>query len=301
MSVTQSLPVASSLVILLFALFVFRRYRSRGGTHLLLWGLGLTMFGVGSFAEAYSAVGWHPTVFRLWYLGGAVLNAAWLGQGTVTLLSGQRMPNLLVALFLGYTVAGALFAALAAAVDIRPGYVALLIAFHGIIFTGLLYRRWVRTWSPQRLTAALVVLLVAGSVGAAYLMFATPLNAAAFSPDRTLSAQYREILPPGALIRRLTPIFNIYGTITLVGGALYSAWLLWRKEIVPNRVLGNVLIAAGALSLAFASTLVRLGLADYLYLAELAAAVLMFSGFLLATLRVQPLARSAYERAESGA
>lgn len=86
-------------------------------------------------------------------------------------------------------------------------------------------------------------------------------------------------------MRRLTPIFNIYGLITLVGGALYSAWLLWRKEIVPNRVIGNVLIAAGALALGFASTLVRLGLGDYLYVAELIAAVFMFAGFLLATSR----------------
>src|SRR3989304_3423871 len=50
---------------------------------------------------------------------------------------------------------------------------------------------------------------------------------------------------------------------------------------MPNRVLGNVLIATGALSLAFASSLVRLGLGDYLYVAELAGAGVMFAGVLL--------------------
>src|SRR3990172_4081551 len=289
MSVTRALPVASALVILVFALLVFRRYRRRGGTHLLVWGIGLTMFGVGSFTEAYSSLAWDPTVFRLWYLGGAILNAAWLGQGTVYLLSGQGMPNLLLALIMGYAAAALLFIGLAAP-----------LAFHGIIFTVALSRRWIRKWSPQRLTTVLTILLAAGSLGAAYLTFTLPLNAATFDPAQTLSAQYREILPPGAVVRRFTPIFNIYGTISLVGGALYSAWLLWRKEIMPNRVLGNVLIATGALSLAFASSLVRLGLGDYLYLAELAGAVLMFAGFLLATVRVE-VRRAAYEQAGSQA
>ena len=226
MSGTQLLAVASSIVIVLFAALVFRRYAQRGGTHLLLWGIGLSMFGIGSLAEAYSVLAWHPVVFRLWYLTGAILNAAWLGQGTVFLLSKRK-----------------------------------------------------------RLARILLGLLVLGSVLGTYLIFTTPLNPARFNTREPLSTQYREILPPGATVRKLTPLFNIYGLITLVGGALYSAWLLYRKEIVPNRVIGNILIAGGALAIGFASTLVRLGLGDYLYLGELAAAILMFAGFLLATAR----------------
>ncbi|MGH2454342.1 MAG: hypothetical protein ACRDF5_11395 [bacterium] len=283
MNSNQILPVASALVIIIFAYLVVQRYLRRGGAHLMVWGVGLAMFGVGSFAEAYSAVAWNPTIFRLWYLGGAILNAAWLGQGTVYLLSGQRLPNLLVSLILGYVAAAVLFITLAAPLALDRRIVATLISFHGLIFGAAFYRRLVRRWPPSRVTAALTGLLVAGSLVATYLIFIVPLDATRFSPDQTLSAQYREILPPGATVRRLTPIFNIYGLIALVGGALYSAFLLWRKEIAPNRVVGNILIATGALALGFASTLVRLGLADYLYLAELAAAILMFAGFLLAT------------------
>ncbi len=288
---TQALPIASAIVIVLFALLVFRRYGERGGTHLLVWGTGLAMFGVASLAEAYSALAWSPTVFRLWYLGGAVLNAAWLGHGTVYLLSGQRLPHLLVSLTLGYALAAALFIALARPLHIAGGTLAALIAFHGLVFAASLQRRWVRKWDAGRLTVALTVVLIAGSLGAGYLIFTTPLDAGAFDRAQTLSAQYRQILPPGALVRRLTPIFNIYGLIALVGGALYSSWLLWRKETVPHRVIGNMLIALGALSLGLASVLVRLGLADYLYLAELAGAILMFGGFLVATLRAQAMAR----------
>ncbi len=98
-----------------------------------------------------------------------------------------------------------------------------------------------------------------------------------------LSEQYKQILSPGAPVRAMTPIFNIYGTVFLVGGALYSAYLFWRKRVLPPRVMGNILIAAGALVIASASTLTRLFFAGFLYLGELVAAILMFAGFIIAT------------------
>jgi hypothetical protein len=92
----------------------------------------------------------------------------------------------------------------------------------------------------------------------------------------------RGILPLGTPVRLTTPFFNIYGLLTLVGGAIYSAYLFWRKRVMPNRVVANVLIAAGALAIGFASTLTRLGYGEYLYLGELISAILMFIGFRLA-------------------
>src|SRR3989449_9657517 len=130
-----------------------------------------------------------------------------------------------------------------------------------------------------------MLVLLGASLAAASVVFAEPLNAGAFDPRTPLGVQFRAVLPEGAAVRKLTPVFNIYGTFTLVGGALYSAWLLWRKEIVPGRVIGNLLIAAGGLSLALVSTLTRLGSGGLLPVAELVAAGLMFAGFLLATSR----------------
>ena len=92
----------------------------------------------------------------------------------------------------------------------------------------------------------------------------------------------RGLLPLGTPVRLTTPFFNIYGLLTLVGGAIYSSFLFWRKRVLPNRVMGNVLIAAGALSIGFASTLTRLGNGQFLYLGELISAILMFSGFMMA-------------------
>jgi len=53
--------------------------------------------------------------------------------------------------------------------------------------------------------------------------------------------------------------------------------------VLPNRVVANVLIAAGALLIGFASTLSRLGYGQFLYLGELLAAILMFIGFMVAS------------------
>lgn len=54
-----------------------------------------------------------------------------------------------------------------------------------------------------------------------------------------------------------------------MGGALYSAWIFWRKRILLHRVIGNVLIAAGALLPAFGGAFSRLGVSGALYISEL--------------------------------
>jgi hypothetical protein len=221
---TRWLPFTSTVVSVVFAIAVLVRYRRRRGLYLLFWGLGLILYSLGTFAELYSTFAWSALVFRLWYIGGALLTAAWLGQGTVYLLVRRR--NWAHFLMIGLMVASAL---------------------------------------------------------AVIVMFATPLDASAFDPSEALSAQYKHIMPSDALVRRLTPLFNVYGTVWLVGGAVYSAWIFWRKRILLHRVVGNVLIALGALAPAIGGSLSRLGTSEFLYVSELLGAVLMFLGFIRAT------------------
>lgn len=227
MSINSILPFVSTAVMLAFTMYVLQRYAVRRAPHFLFWGLGLAMFGAASFAEAYLALAWNKWVFFIWYFFGAVLNAGWIGQGTVYLL---------------------------------------------------FRKKWVHS---------LTAIVVLGSLVALVLMLQImpKLDVAQFTTAKPISDQYRHIMPSvkeGGAVRLTTPFFNIYGLITLVGGALWSAYLFWRKRVLPNRVIGNVLIAAGALSIGFASTLTRLGIGSYLYLGELVAAVLMFVGFLVA-------------------
>jgi hypothetical protein len=93
------LPLLASITSFVFAFFVFKRYLARRGAHLLLWGIGMIFYGIGGFCEAYYGFfGWNPLIFRLWYLFGAILVAAWLGQGTVYLLARRRWANALMLL-----------------------------------------------------------------------------------------------------------------------------------------------------------------------------------------------------------
>lgn len=222
----QYIPILSTLVTFVFAAAVFNRYQRRKGTHLLLWGIGLVFYGLGTLTEVILSFTFSEPALKVWYLCGAMLTAAWLGQGTVHLL--VRKPK----------VAG-----------------------------------------------TLTVILAVVSLIAASLVFLAPITeqAATFSTSLPVSAQYEEILVRSGAMVALTILLNIYGTITLVGGAVYSAWLFWRKKVLLNRVLGNVLIAAGALMPAMGGTLLKAGLADWLYVSELLGVVIMYSGFMLAT------------------
>jgi hypothetical protein len=203
---------------------VFSRYFRRRGPHLLLWGIGLALYALGTFTEAYLALSWSPLMLRLWYLCGAMLTAAWLGQGTVYLLIRRR---------------------------------------------GVAH--------------ALLALLLIASVAAIAGVFAAPLDASAFHLGIPISSQYKDILTRSGLLVLLTILLNIYGTVGLIGGAAWSAYLFWRKRVLPNRVIGNMFIAVGALFPAGAGTFIQLGLADWLYLSEMLGATLMFAGFWLAT------------------
>jgi hypothetical protein len=234
MSLNQILPFITTIIMFVFVVLVVVRYVQHRSMHLLMWSIGLSLFAVAGSAEAYSTFGFNDVVFRLWYLCGAVLTAAWIGQGTVYLLLRRRWGNITLAILLALTLI------------------------------------------------------------AVFIMFTTSLDPAAvshFDPSQPLSKQYQAnastpgIIPPGSPIRGTTAIFNIYGTLALVGGAIYSTYLFWRKRVMGDRVIGNILVAAGALIIAGASTLARIGNGEFLYLGELLSAILMFAGFIVASRR----------------
>ena len=79
----------------------------------------------------------------------------------------------------------------------------------------------------------------------------------------------------------ITPIFNTFGTLALVGGAVCSAWVFWRKRILPHRVVANILIAVGAFFPALGGIhLISTGTIDLFFLFELIGVIIMFIGFL---------------------
>ena len=233
------LPFTSTLVTAAFAVAVFSRYFRRGGTHLLFWGIGLMLYGLGTLSEAFLGLAWSPFMLRVWYMCGAMLTAAWLGQGTLYLL--VRKPGVAHSFAIGLAIV---------------------------------------------------------SVVAIVSVFLAPTTRMVYNTSLPASVQYKDILMRNSLMIVLTIVLNIYGTVLLVGGALYSAFLFWRKRVLAHRVIANVLIAAGALLPASAGTFVKLGLADWLYVSELLGAILMFVGFLQATSQ-QPVKAPVAQPAQS--
>lgn len=228
MTISLVLSILAALIMFIFAAIVLQRYVIKRRLNFLFWGIGLTMFAVASLSGAILSLEWNVLFFFTWYYFGALLTAAWIGQGTVYLLMRTRRAHILSG-----------------------------------------------------------VLIVASIVAALMLLSVIPdLDTSVYSTTTSISEQYREIMPPidqGGQVRLATPFFNVYGVITLVGGALWSSYLFWRKRAFSNLVIGNVLIAVGGLSIAAAGLLTRLGLGEFLYVGELLAAIMMFGGFLIAS------------------
>ena len=85
--------------------------------------------------------------------------------------------------------------------------------------------------------------------------------------------------------RAITPLFNVYGTLGLAGGAIYSAWLFFRKGVLYHRMIGNVLIATGALAPALGGTLSKAGFPYAVQVSNLIGIVIIYAGFVQAVRR----------------
>ena len=142
-----------------------------------------------------------------------------------------------------------------------------------------------------------MALILVGIMTLPWTLFLTPFNADAWYPGADMTTIYRdEVGPDGQVIhegimtgssrgtvRFFSPIMNVWGTVALVGGAIYSAWIFRRKNIMRNRVVGNWLIAAGGLLPALGGALIRLGDPSFQYIGTMLGAILIFIGFRMTT------------------
>ncbi len=208
------IPLVSSIISLIFALTILDQFFARRKPYQLIWAIGLFMYFISTGTEFWTqAWGLNETVYRLWYLFGAIFVAAYLGMGTLYLLT------------------------------------------------------------PRRTARIILVILLVASLYAAFRVFTASID---LSTIQYLSGK---AMPGG--IRLMTPFFNTFGTIALVGGAIYSAWVFWRRRFMPHRVVSNILIAVGAILPAVGGTSMRLGGALQLfYLLELLGVIIIFVGFL---------------------
>ena len=209
------LSLLSSIVSLIFAVTVLDQFFAKRKPYQLIWAIGLFMFFISTGSMFWrEAWGLSEITYRLWYLFGAILVAAFLGMGTLYLFTPRRVAHIILA-----------------------------------------------------------VLLVA-SVYASFVVFAASIDLSA------LRHSSGEAMPQG--VRLITPFFNSFGTIALVGGALYSIWIFWRRRLMRHRVVSNILIAVGATLPALGGTLTRVGVSSSTAhaLLILLGVVIIFVGFL---------------------
>ena len=93
---------------------------------------------------------------------------------------------------------------------------------------------------------------------------------------------FRDTIPSG--LRNMYYLNIFFGTLALVSGILYSAWVFWRHGLMRHRILSNILIALGTIVIvsALGGTLtifgVSLSTAHAVFI--LLGVVIIFIGFL---------------------
>ena len=87
------LPLATTVIAVLFVGALVGRYRHKGGgPHLVWWAAGVLCYGLGTGLEgAITLFGNSVALTKAWYIAGAILGAYPLAQGTVYLLLDRRM------------------------------------------------------------------------------------------------------------------------------------------------------------------------------------------------------------------
>ncbi len=146
------IPIITTCVALVFAVVIFRRFEQRGGMHLLWWGVGMLTYAAGTITESSTTLfGWHESVFRAWYITGALLGGAPLAQGTVYLLLPRKVANRLSVALIAAITFGAI------CVLLSPVDLALVEPYR--LSGKVLVWRWVRLISPFINLYALVFLM----------------------------------------------------------------------------------------------------------------------------------------------
>ena len=190
------IPVVTTLLCVIFAREIFRRYREHPERlHLLWWSIGVVTYGMGTTTEALTTLlGWNEPVFRTWYITGALLGGAPLAQGTVYLMLKKRTAHILTAMLVAYVVIASVF------VVLSPINYELV---EGHRLTGrVLTWSWVRLLSPA-VNLYAVVFLIGGAI----------LSAVRYSRDpETRHRKYANVLiAVGAILP------GIGGTATRMG------------------------------------------------------------------------------------
>lgn len=127
---------------------------------------------------------------------------------------------------------------------------------------------------PRRIADRFAIALVTYVAIASAFVLATPIVVELVESNR-LSG---DVMAWG-WVRLFSPLVNLYAVVFLIGGAIWSAWRYWRRGDASSRVLGNVLIAIGAILPGIGGGFARAGVVEVLYVTEFVGLSLIWAGF----------------------
>jgi hypothetical protein len=318
MNLNALLPMISSILSFILFVLVIDQWRERRRPYQLAWAIGMLWYGLSAGTEFLGgALGWNETLYRLWYLIGAIWVAGWLGLGTILLLAKTRFGLALVPVFLLLALIAVGGAKTYPDTGIASPAYALIALGLAIVVGWLSFRR------DPRWAGVVGVWIIGGTLLSAVLMATVTLPA----PGWVLDPQTH--IPTGALfpgyVRLLTPLFNVTGAFALTFGALFSAYVFMPKRRVirydlrtgsvarrllnvaiavvafpvnlvtslpgaivalarrrlNSRVPATILIAVGGLIPAITSGLNRFGSTSGFFVGELLGIVFLLAGFLV--------------------
>ncbi len=296
------LPLGSAILSLVFAAMVFDQWLQRRHSFQLVWAIGLLCYALSTGAEfAGGAFGWTDPIYRTWYFFGTFLVPSYLGAGTFYLLNRTRFGYFVaVSVILGGVLSVAVSSKYAGSTTAAYVTLAASIFMAAAITVSVLFRR--------ELQASLgMMFLAAGTVLIAILVASAAVSGTFVDP--ATHAPVASAMP--GYLRVSSFPFTVGGGLSLVFGALYSAYIYMPKKRVlaarlaflaivvnffaslPNavaalltgklnsRVPATILIANGAFIPGTTSSLNRLGIPWATFLGEFLGVLLIFIGFLV--------------------
>ena len=80
-------------------------------------------------------------------------------------------------------------------------------------------------------------------------------------------------------VRYFSPLVNLYASVFLIGGAVYSAIRYYRQTEKEARFKGNIFIAIGGLLPGIGGSFTRMGYVNVLFITELSGLLLIYFGY----------------------
>lgn len=223
------IPFATTVVAIVFATIVLGRYADRrSGPHLLWWGVGLVIYGVGTLTESMTTLfGWNEWVFRAWYISGALCGGAPLAQGTVYLLMKRRTAHVLAVALVSAIVIGSVF------VMVSP-------INHGLVEPYRLSGR-VLGWQEVRMVSPFI-----NTYAAIFLIGGAILSASRYrsQPEKRHKYVGNILIAVGALLPGIGGTFTRFGHVEVLYVTEFIGLLLifagYRQNVAEPRVEAQV-------------------------------------------------------------